>query len=240
MPSHFSTVSYEPTMDADQNLYFGVLALQADFIDAVQFADACKEWGTRKDVPLAQLLEERGWLTAAQRSELEQRQRPPLRRQQESVSGGLATVTDPAPGVASTESCAGSGLETPPLVPFVSPARARYTLARLHAAGGIGRVWLAHDDHLGRDVALKELRPDMAESRAHRKRFVQEARVTGQLEHPSIVPVYELTEQPGNRQPFYIMRFVQGRTFSEAAAAYHEKRRAGQAASLELAALLNA
>ncbi len=70
-------------------------------------------------------------------------------------------------------------------------------------------------------------------------RFLQEARITGQLEHPGVVPVYELVRRE-QEQPFYTMRFVKGRTLSEAARAYHQKRRAGQAESLELPALLNA
>ena len=62
--------------------------------------------------------------------------------------------------------------------------------------GGLGRVWLAHDGSLGRDVALKEVRPERADSPAVWSRFLQEARVTGQLEHPGIVPIYELSRRP--------------------------------------------
>src|SRR5204863_6067062 len=65
--------------------------------------------------------------------------------------------------------------------------RDRYTLSRLHATGGIGRVWLARDASLGRDVALKELRPERAGNPAVWARFLREAQVTGQLEHPGIV-----------------------------------------------------
>ena len=45
-------------MDADRNLLFGVLALQADLIDSAQFAEACTSWSSRKDTPLAGLLVE--------------------------------------------------------------------------------------------------------------------------------------------------------------------------------------
>src|SRR5438105_4755363 len=74
----------------------------------------------------------------------------------------------------------------------VSGSRERSTLTRLHASGGLGRVWLARDDTLGRDVALKDLRPERAGNPATWARFLREARVTGQLEHPNIVPVYEV------------------------------------------------
>src|SRR5262249_49384189 len=122
----------------------------------------------------------------------------------------------------------------------VARPQERYARLRLHATGGIGRVWLAHDHELGRDVALKELRPERAEQGTLSARFLQEARITGQLEHPGIVPVYELVWRQEDRQPFYTMRFVKGRTLSEAARAYHSKRLAGQADALELPVLLNA
>src|SRR5262249_8604747 len=55
-----------------------------------------------------------------------------------------------------------------------------------------------------------------------------------------IIPVYELVRPRDGPQPFYTMRFVKGRTLSEAARAYHDKRLAGQADPLELPGLLNA
>jgi WD40 repeat protein/serine/threonine protein kinase len=123
----------------------------------------------------------------------------------------------------------------------------RYTLTRLHAVGGIGQVWLAYDAALGREVALKELRPERAEDPSFGARFLHEARVTGQLQHPGIVPVYEMvrgTPDPNassaEEQPFYTMRFVQGRTLTEATQTYHAKRQAGTAGPLDLIALLNA
>src|SRR5262249_8873678 len=71
-------------------------------------------------------------------------------------------------------------------------------------------------------------------------RFLEEARITGQLEHPGIVPIYELASSPADRTPFYTMRFIRGRTLTEAARAYHEARAAGRAGPLELRELLTA
>src|SRR5207249_6944236 len=81
----------------------------------------------------------------------------------------------------------------------------RYTLTRLHGQGGVGRVWLAHDRQLGRPVAFKEVRPEQADDPARQARFLHEARVTGQLEHPGIVPVYDLAWRADGQQPFYTM-----------------------------------
>jgi serine/threonine protein kinase/Tfp pilus assembly protein PilF len=125
-------------------------------------------------------------------------------------------------------------------LPSVEPTGERYTRTRIHARGGIGQVWLARDADLGREVALKELLPEHSDNRALWLRFLEEARVTGQLEHPAIVPVYELGRRTTDGKPFYTMRFVRGRTLSEAIAAYHTQRTAGTAGPLELRELLGA
>jgi serine/threonine-protein kinase len=117
--------------------------------------------------------------------------------------------------------------------------RGRYLLLNLHAQGGIGQVWLARDPEIGRDVALKELRPERQGHAAAQARFLEEARVTGQLEHPGIVPVHELVRAADGRT-FYTMRLVRGRTLGEAIREYHRKRQAGTAGPLELRGLLTA
>jgi tetratricopeptide (TPR) repeat protein len=125
----------------------------------------------------------------------------------------------------------------------------RYQARRLHRQGGLGAVWLARDTLLGRDVAVKSIRPDRKATPQQLARFVHEARVTGQLEHPGIVPLYDLIPTadtdtaPGTeatRGPRYVMRFVTGQTLTEAAADYQRKQAAGTATRLDLAALLDA
>jgi WD40 repeat protein/serine/threonine protein kinase len=116
----------------------------------------------------------------------------------------------------------------------------RYTLMRLHASGGIGQVWLARDEDIGRDVALKELRPERVGDPMLEGRFLREARITGQLQHPGIVPVYELVPGAVDQQSFYTMRFVQGRTLSDAVRAFHQQRWRRATGALEQNTLLNA
>jgi serine/threonine-protein kinase len=240
-------------MDTDRNLLFGVLALQTDLLTAAQFAEACSAWAARKDTPLADLLVERGWLSPSDRADVDKLLAGKLARHGGDARAGLAEATTDQV----RQSLAGvnddavrqslAGLTTPPAAgpvllttDYVPAAAGRYTLARLHATGGIGRVWLAHDDSLGRDVALKELRPERTGQPALRARFLREAQVTGQLEHPGIVPVYEMGTRPDDQAPFYTMRFVRGRTLAEAARSYHERRGRGAAGRLELRELLTA
>jgi eukaryotic-like serine/threonine-protein kinase len=123
---------------------------------------------------------------------------------------------------------------------------ARYVLCGLRAVGGVGEIWLARDTALGRDVALKVLRPERGADSAFEARFLHEARVTARLQHPGIVPVYDLVPRApgppgGAEQPaFYTMRLVPGRDLAAAAQAFHARRAAGAAGALELNALLTA
>ncbi len=116
-------------------------------------------------------------------------------------------------------------------------SRDRYTLTHLHAKGGMGRVWLARDGSLGRQVQLKDTaRPEQADNSILCSRFLYEAKITAQLEHPGIVPVYEVGQ---GEVPYYTMRFVKGRTLSEAIRGYHKKRVTGEAGSVDLVGLLS-
>jgi eukaryotic-like serine/threonine-protein kinase len=82
------------------------------------------------------------------------------------------------------------------MIDHVPGLRERYALTRIHATGGNGRVWVARDSQVGRDVALKELRPDRTGNAQLWERFLRGAQITGQLEHPGIVPMYELSRRP--------------------------------------------
>src|SRR5262249_7778735 len=94
---------------------------------------------------------------------------------------------------------------------------------------------LAEDCDINRPVALKKVRPGMA--REAQERFLVEAQITGQLEHPGIIPVHELgTDESG--QPFYAMRFVRGRTLQKAIEDYHRKTEHKEAREVELLRLL--
>src|SRR5262249_61281403 len=77
----------------DRNLLFGVLALQADLLDAARFAEACAAWAARKDTPLADLLVERGWLTPRDREDVERLLQRKLKKHAGDAQAGLAEAT---------------------------------------------------------------------------------------------------------------------------------------------------
>ena len=90
----------------------------------------------------------------------------------------------------------------------------RFIEREVIGSGGMGSVVRAYDKDLGRDVAIKVLSAECAPGGAEAARFTEEAHITGQLEHPYIVPVYEFgTDQGGAR--FLAMRLVQGKTLED-------------------------
>ncbi len=99
--------------------------------------------------------------------------------------------------------------------------RERIRLCDLHSTGGLGEVWRAWDDLLEREVALKRLKLGMAEQELHRARFFREAKITGRLDHPGVVPIYDFTTSEDGRHCFYTMRFIRGRTLREVLQAFH-------------------
>jgi serine/threonine-protein kinase len=91
--------------------------------------------------------------------------------------------------------------------------RASYQLRGEIARGGMGVLLKGRDLDLGRDVALKVLREDLAARPEIVRRFVEEAQIGGQLQHPGIVPVYELGVMADQR-PYFAMKLVKGRTLA--------------------------
>jgi serine/threonine protein kinase/Flp pilus assembly protein TadD len=109
-----------------------------------------------------------------------------------------------------------------------------YLLQRFFAKGGMGEVWLAEDPIIGRSVALKRM---LGKRTDQQIRFQVEAQITGQLEHPGIVPVHELgTNAEG--EPYYVMKFVQGRTLNKVIEEFHVKKLTGGALEVEQIRLL--
>ena len=228
-------------MDTERDLLFGIVAFQNGAVDADRLAETYAAWATEPSLPLAEHFVDCGVITAEQRTEVEKVVAHELEAHGGDPHATLAATMD-GRSMAAIRNIAGvkGALEAKLVVPqqlqgghvvlgTLTPHepdnRERYTLTHLHAKGGMGRVWLARDTALGRQIALKELRPDQTDNSIVFSRFLYEAKITAQLEHPGIVPVYELGE---GEAPYYTMRFVKGRTLSEAIRAYHKKRAAGE------------
>lgn len=220
--------------DTDNNLLFGLIAMQSDLIDMRQFVDACTLWGTRKDSSLSDVLLEQGWLLPDDRQHVEYLLQRRIKKAGGDANKPLASMPDELK--VALESIGNpqihnslSGVTTDQRFTAslqISPATTsgdRLTRRGLHSTGGIGHVWLAYDKVLDREIALKELKADQAGSDINRHRFFREAQITAQLAHPGTVPVYDYGEEDG--RSYYTMKFVQGRTFTKAIADYHEWRR---------------
>ncbi|HTU87431.1 MAG TPA: serine/threonine-protein kinase, partial [Solirubrobacteraceae bacterium] len=94
----------------------------------------------------------------------------------------------------------------------------RYRIDGEIARGGMGTVLKGRDPDIGRDVALKVLREDFRDDADMVRRFVEEAQIGGQLQHPGVVPIYEMGTL-GDRRPFFSMKLVKGDTLARLLAA---------------------
>ncbi len=140
-----------------------------------------------------------------------------------SVLSGDATVS-PATAIGSVDMQAtlvlSRGSTAEPAAAGEYPPAGRFHIVRPHAEGGLGRVFIARDVELGRQVALKEIKARFADDSDSRRRFVLEAEITGGLEHPGVVPVYGLGSYDDGR-PYYAMQFIQGESLQDAIQQFH-------------------
>ena len=226
--------------NADANLLFGMVALQMDFITRDQLIAGMQAWINDKKLPLADHLVRTGMLKAELRRLLEplvsehirQHANDPQQslaavRSIDSLRGDLQALDDhdiEASLVALPVQHAMAppcGEPTQTFVGHGSGEGKRFRIVRPHARGGLGEVFVAEDQELHREVALKEIQADYAHDPFSRSRFLLEAEITGCLEHPGIVPVYGLGQYSDGR-PFYAMRFIRGDSLKEAVDRLHK------------------
>lgn len=210
---------------------------------------AVADWSIYGHISLAQHLTSRRLITSEQLEALTQRSKRRVDRARESVAGGSAMpVGNESMLLATLERLDGSG-RVAKLLGVTVAARVgeqemrvmegRYELIRKLGQGGLGRVWLARDVNLNRYVALKEI-SHMAGSSHVIQRFKNEAEITGRLDHPSIVPIYQLGEDLATQRVFYTMRFLGRSTLQDAVVEYHERREDGDEDPMLLRQLLTA
>jgi eukaryotic-like serine/threonine-protein kinase len=230
---------------ADRNLLFGILALQMDFIGRDALVAAMNAWVLAKHRPLGEILVDQGALTSDVVADLDSLVQRHLQMHHGNSTQSLAAlssvdaarsilleVADPEvqatlrllPG---TQFQGGDPhravtITQPPRESDDSGKPPRFTILRPHAKGGLGEVFVAYDEELNREVALKEIQLREDRNPDNRHRFIMEAEITGQLEHPGIVPVYGLGRYSDGR-PYYAMRFIEGEDLREATKSFHER-----------------
>jgi serine/threonine protein kinase len=100
----------------------------------------------------------------------------------------------------------------------VTPGRVlggRYRLVHEIARGGMAAVWEAHDTLLDRRVAVKLLHRQFADEPEFLERFRREARAAASLNHPNVVSIYDVGEDPETRTPYIVMELVDGESLKE-------------------------
>jgi serine/threonine-protein kinase len=247
----------EPDADADaaraaaRNLLFGLLA-------------GFNAWVADRSRPIGQVLMERGALDPGRHALVEALVREHLKRHGDDPEKSQASLSSVEPVIAALSQVAAEDIRaslslvgrdrTDPdaTVSYLASAAQRagnrssaaqragnrFRIIRLHAQGGLGSVYEAHDEELGRKVALKEIQPDKADHPELRSRFVLEAEISGGLQHPGIVPIYSLGHYDDGK-PYYAMRFVEGASLRDAIARYHEAHPRPDPTTKEFRDLLN-
>jgi eukaryotic-like serine/threonine-protein kinase len=135
------------------------------------------------------------------------------------VLDSLAASIGTLPRILLPDTADGATEQSPvdPSSPEMPPTAARTVRVQLLgeiARGGMGVVLKGRDPDLGRDVAVKVLLDSNKEKPDLVRRFIEEAQIGGQLQHPGVVPVYELGTF-GDARPYFTMKLVKGRTLAE-------------------------
>jgi len=227
-------------MSAEVDVLVGALALTGGLVREEQLARATAIQSEQPSRSLADILTEIEAITPEMRDMLEQKARASM---EPAADVGDTTYDTPDPfGKTTLPSFPleepDSALEKLPTTPppeepdtvllYAGPESAsrdqqgdrpknRYFIKAELGHGGLGRVLLADDTEMQREVALKELRGDPSRAQPGSSlaaRFLAEARITGQLEHPNIIPVYEIGSSISGHA-YFTMKVVRGRSLGD-------------------------
>lgn len=124
-----------------------------------------------------------------------------------------ASVATVARALESADTASSPGRDETAPVEFLDSEAARYERLKVLGEGGMGKVWLLRDERIGRRVAQKVLLESIDDP-GMRARFLREARLQGQLEHPAVVPVYDLGTGTDGKL-YFTMKRVRGVTLSD-------------------------
>ncbi len=231
-----------PSPHSDRNLLFGILAVQLDFINRDQLVAAMHDWLLAKPKSLSGILVDKNVLGAERAALVDALVIEHLKQHNDDPHQSLAALSSLGSSLAAELQRLGdpeiqaslavvgaswsekSTMQVTRSTGDSTSSGSRFTILRPHAKGGLGEVFVAMDQELNREVALKEIQSRYLHDEDNRARFVLEAEITGGLEHPGIVPVYGLGHF-GDGRPYYAMRFVKGDSLKEAIRRFHENDR---------------
>lgn len=194
----------------DQAWELGTFACQADLIDLSQLGDAIARLAKSPGDSLLDVLIQLGHL---------KEQDIPLLKvlwaQHDSEASRSTARTRLDTGVMESR-----GRSSTPNRSASSVSDHRFEIMEPIARGGLGQVSLGLDSQLNRKVAIKSMLPKNRNDAISQQRFLREAEITGELEHPAIVPIYGVGIQEDG-SPYYAMRLVHGRTLREVVEEFH-------------------
>ncbi len=119
------------------------------------------------------------------------------------------------------------GVETTSVEALAADGPHRYTKLGIVGRGGMAAIHVAKDEDLRRNVAYKVMAPNVAAKPTLVKRFLAEAQITAQLEHPSVVPVYAIQSEKDSGVLAYSMKLIDGQTLKAVLVESGERRRGG-------------
>ncbi|MAT70550.1 MAG: hypothetical protein CMJ58_13615 [Planctomycetaceae bacterium] len=230
-------MAYSPQ---DRDFLMCLLARRRGWASDAQLEEAAKLWAAEPSQSLAALLEKYAGLSADQLGELRKAAAAEaLKTRTAPVESQLGELPDSVRKLLSGS--ADAQIQTPRDNPFATrptdrpsagpktpapvelPHSDRFEIVQLHAQGGLGAVFLARDGEIDRTVALKQIKSQWADDEDSRARFLLEAKITGRLEHPGIVPIYALGADASGR-PYYAMRFIRGESLLTVLQRFHRPR----------------
>ena len=227
-------------MASERQLLFAVLAFEYEMLNLEQLQLVCRAWAEDKSKPLADLLIEWRWLTNDDLAKVNGAVDRSLAKNYDNARIALNAVMVRPEVMASLDLIKDDVIQE--VLQRIKPITAklvndRYRLIDDFAYGGLGKIWLAEDTVIRRRIAFKELQQKWLKNSGIVDRFVEEIQLTGQLEHPGIVPIYDL----GFREDgmlYYTMKFVKGVNMEDAIVALHELPRRSSKRHLAFTRLL--
>ena len=216
----------------ERQLLLGIIAMQNGFVSQDDFLAAFRIWSEDRTQPFATVLTQQKFVDQKIAELLESLVEAHIRVHHGRTDDSLSSMTGlpeqlqvelqsmSGADLRDSLSSIGAGGMSLTLAMGEATNSGRFRILRPHRKGGLGEVFVARDEELDREVALKQIRTVRPGDTIQRDRFLREAEITGKLEHPGVVPVYGLGHDD-NGAPYYAMRLIRGRSLKDAVEEFH-------------------